>query len=126
MSSLSELKIERTKCENLKSAIDSFVSKVSPIEDKLKSSGEKLASGGLIIDSVPADVVSFGGLSNFVNTRITPEVNKLKSISSKLGSEIMKLNREIKRKEDEIERQKEKDKEARKENKKLKNKYGYY
>ena len=107
--SLDEMKSERTKCINLKNAVDKLTSSLNSMASSFKTCATNLNTG-LKIDGSGVDVYSFGGFQAYVSENIEPIIEQLNSVSSGLSTKISDLTTSIQKEEErlrEIERQRE-------------------
>lgn len=98
---LEELRVEKTRCVNMKSAVGSLMSELSSFSKSFSNCSAHFNAGGLLIEGKPADTYTFGGFDKYVDNKIKPMINQLSSLSSMLSASISKLDVQIKTLEEE-------------------------
>ena len=98
---LEELRAEKTRCINMKSAVGALMSELTSFSKSFSNCSAHFNAGGLLIDGKPADAYTFGGFDKYVDNKIKPMINQLSSLSSALSAAIPQLDVQIKTLEEE-------------------------
>lgn len=94
-SSLSEANAEKIKLQNLQSKVGELKTALNALKETFINCGNGLSGGGLVLEGAGADVYSFGGFSEYVNSNIVPVINSLGEASTLIGTNITKINAKI-------------------------------